>query len=321
MNIAYKNFTSNRKFGVEYEVTANCTKKDLGALLQKFESEQGTTRPIKVEEDVKGWAETHSNDYWHVKYDSTCGPLGKHKDFGWELASYIGSGDADIITISKMAAFLAKSRVETNENCGLHIHADTSDFTREEMGVLLSHWLNLEPILLHSCPSRRKNNKYCKPLSKKFKSILTKNPTPEKLWYTIKPTNYSPHENPQKKVTLNVLGFAMGLDSEYYPRKTIELRLPEGVLDQEYICNWIRLYLNFIEVCKTRTMADISTPCKTLEDALWTLGLEGRESLLLLSPELLEAKIWFLGRLIIHSVNQIKLRQAALKKLALITQL
>lgn len=320
MLVLHKNFISTRKFGVEYELTASVSKKELGIYLKDFETENGTNRFVHVEGGEKGWAESYANDFWHVKYDSTCGPLGKKKDFGWEIASYIGSGNKDIVSISKAASYLRNRGVLTNNNCGLHIHADVSDLTVEQMGTLLSHWISIEHIIVQSCPKRRKNNKFCKSLARKIANVKKHIHTPSVLWDYIKPDNFSPHENPQKKVTLNSLGFAAGLVNKFHLRKTLELRMPECVLDEDFVANWIRLYLNFIDVNIKRGMANISKNCNNLSDLMWTLGLEDKESFMLLSQEMHDVKVWFLNRLM-ENGNQQKMIKAVAKKLDLITRI
>jgi len=328
MLVEHRNFQSKRNFGVEFEVTATYSKQELGKFVDSFEAERGTHRMVVVEGGETGWNESVANSYWHVKYDSTCGPLGKKagektnpQHHGWEIASYVCSGVEDVLCVSKLAQFLSECRVLTNPNCGLHIHADTSDFTPLEMGVLYSHWLNVEDMILHSLPKHRKNNKYCKPISKKFR---TKLPVldPEKLWNTVKPTNFYLHENPQKKVAINAVGYAQGLQCPYHQRKTIELRLPECVLSEQYVQNWLFLFLHFIDTVKQRAFVDYSKICDTpLEEALWVLGLEEKDGskFILLGDKLFQLKCWFLERLANNSTRK-KIAESARQKLEFITQ-
>lgn len=332
MLIEYRNFQSQRRFGVEFEVSATYTQDELHSFVKEFEQKNGTNRNIVVKHGTgaEGWAESIVNNYWHVKYDSTCGPLGKKTGqgsnpmhHGWEIASYVCQGVDDVISVSNMAQHLADCRVMVNPNCGLHIHAETLDFTAKEMGVLYSHWLKIEDMILHSLPKHRKNNKYCKPVSKKFKSKLPTALDPDKLWNTVKPTNFYPHENPQKKVAINPLGFAQGLKTETHERRTIELRLPECILNDNYVQNWLILYLHFIDTVKTRAFLDYTQVSKNpLDEVFWILGLEEKDDdkFVILGDKLFQVKCWFLERLINNSSTQ-KIKESAFQKLEFITQI
>jgi len=325
--LVFKEFTSNRRFGVEYEVTAlKYKKEELKNILVDFEIKNGSKRTVVAEMDEKGWAESIGNKYWHVKYDSTCGPLGKKAGkgldpnyHGWEIASYIGSGDQDIIDISKAASHLAAAGVEVSDNCGLHIHADVSDFSPERMGVVLSRWMNLETFVVQSCPERRHNNKFCKSVRKRLKSFK-KYKDGDSLWNALKPTNFNTHENPQKKFMLNPMGYALGQVNQSYSRQTVELRLPECILDEEHVANWLRLYLNFLDYSASQPMANLEQPCKTFEDAFRFLGLENSAEFCILSKPMYDVKTWFLRRICQNSTDS-KLVSLARKKLNFITRL
>lgn len=325
MLLEYRKFNSTRNFGVEFEVSPNFTREELSNLVQEFEKNREKPRSVRVEgtlSNVNGWGETYSNDYWHIKYDSTCGPLGKKKDNGWEIASYIASGNEDVQSIGDLAQYLNDLRVETNKNCGLHIHADVSDFKQKEMGILHSHWFIVEKLILQSVPSHRRNNKYCQPFSKKHSVQYTMSATcPESLWNSIKPTNFYPHENNDKKVVLNSVGYAHGLYDAKYSRKTLELRLPECILEKDHVENWIRLYLHFIDTTKNRDFIDYSakTSKNNLDYCLWVLGLEENgDAFAILDEPLHKLKLWFLNRIIKNSTIK-SLQKSCDKKINLIT--
>lgn len=104
--VIYKDFPQKRRFGVELEVSNNLTKSDIGKAITEFEGIYGLNKAVKMTSGLEGWAQTECNDYWHVKFDRTCGPFGKSIDHGWEVASYIGEGSADIRHIARAARFL-----------------------------------------------------------------------------------------------------------------------------------------------------------------------------------------------------------------------
>jgi len=300
MQIKYKEMPLFRRFGVELEVSATTDKQNIGTSLDQYEFFIGLKKSVRVTPATKGWAETKENNYWHVKYDSTCGPLGKGNDYGWEIASYIGSGSPDLRNISKAAGWLGLS-LETNKNCGLHVHVDASDFTARAMGHLLLVWMKVEDALFHICDPCRSESHYCRSLRSR---LTDKNgytsmwaSTPYDFWHLMRPTDYSTHNNEEKKYALNTVGFAMGQIVDTHTRKTVELRLPECRLSQEHVFGWTGLFLNFVH-----TVSSIPTPLSItqdthLDDLLWHLGLAGRDRFFLPGPHLLRVKQWFLQKL------------------------
>ena len=254
-NLVYRETSSDRRFGVEYEVSNNLTKKEIGKIVSQFEKSNGKEKKIKVTSGKEGWAQSISNNFWHVKFDRTCGPLGKQFDFGWEIASYVGQGLKDSYKISNLTKHLKENGAEVNLNCGLHIHVEVSDFDLNNMGILYARWLKIEDFLISICHSSRKNNLYCMPIRNKFENYRylfgsMNSLDPIELYYFLSPTNLDVHNNREKRVTLNSVNFATHQLKPHFSRNTIELRLPEFLLDENHVRNWIHLILNFVEVSK-----------------------------------------------------------------------
>lgn len=317
MQIAYKEFSSTRKFGVELEVDpivlsggepfgdAKSGKAVIANTLRCFESLPGNRRvDVLVEGGDQGWAESIDNDYWHVKYDSSCGPTGKKKKDGggWEVASYVGSGINDIIHIAKAAHYLGSQGVQVNPFCGLHIHANVEDCDKTHMSNLMGHWLKIEPIISHALPERRKKNKYCKPLRSRLKKHYCEGML---LSDSIGPKNLSCHENPEKKYSINSVGWVVG------ERPTLEIRWPECVLDRMHIYNWTLFFINFIDACFMKPFDSIS-PVTSVEDLLEIVGLQNPEDepFLILDEHLHLLKLWLLRRITECGSNQIIISEA-----------
>ena len=314
MHVAYKEFNTTRKFGVELEIHPSVTKMDLTDRMREFEKRSVNPRQIIMEGGPEGWAESIDNNYWHVKYDSSCGPVGKKKQDGggWEIASYVASGVRDAIHIAKAASYLEETGVQVNNHCGLHIHVDAADFTADQMGVLLGHWLKIESVVQHALPEHRKKNKYCKLLRQRMKGY---DPS-RKLWDHIKPKNLCPHENPDKKFTLNTVGWCAG------ERPTVELRWPECLLDRMHVYNWILFIVNFVDACKNREMPKNFDGVKTIDDTLELMGLQGEDEgqALILDEHLHLLKLWFLRRVSRYGTHK-KLVADAQDKLVFLTKI
>ena len=320
----YQEFPKKRRFGIELEVSNNLSKQQLGEVIRDYEiiyknPSYSRKRSVRVTSGEQGWAQTQNNTYWHVKFDRTCGPNGKNYDHGWEVASYIGSGIDDANHISRAARFLNNAGAETNLNCGFHIHVEVDDFTPYQMGILLGRWLKIESFLISICHPSRYLNEYCMPLSNLFqtrKSIYDIGERklkfdPSFLWEIMRPHDLGIHNNHSKRVTLNTVGFANAQNNSFYPRNTVELRLPECLLDENHVRNWLILIVNFVEVCKNKndTLRNLKSS-NSVDEALIHLGFSGEESFLFLSKELLNAKLWFLDKIMKTTQNQTIFQQA-----------
>lgn len=288
-----------RKFGVELEITKKTTKRVLGNRLEEYETFLGLDKPVCVTEGVRGWAESRGNNYWHVKYDSSCGPLGKNLDHGWEIASYVGEGPSDIRNISHAAQFMASiGQQSTNRNCGLHIHVEAKDLSIEEMGCLLARWLKVESILYKICSPHRSESEYCRPLRQRMLSRAGFYPSsPECLWNYLSPDSYDTHNNPEKKYSINTVGYAIGLVNPRYLRQTVELRMPECLLEEDHVRCWTTIFVNFVESCVFSAYPCDGSTCSSLSEFLHYLGLDSCDGQIICDYDLWSAKCWLLKKL------------------------
>jgi hypothetical protein len=312
MRIDYRHSEFNRGFGVELEVGPEVSKTDIGFGLLNFEYSRELPRMVHVEDGPKGWAESRNNDYWHVKYDSSCGPIGKKIDHGWEIASFVGFNEIDLRHIASGTRVIRDIGCKVNDNCGLHYHVSVLDMDVKDVSILMARWLKFEHVLLQSVPVSRKNNKWCRPLRnklpKKTQVGIFPIDTPEQLWLWMCPKNLSVHENYDKRVTLNFINFARSLNEEFNDRSTIELRLPECILEEEHVYYWGMWFLNFVDSTLYKDFPKSLDPAKTLDEALIYMGLTGENGeFMILDGPLHQTKIWFLQRVA---------RNATIKKLA-----
>ena len=301
MQVKYKTTPHSRKFGIELEVSPTIHKEEIGKILYSFEHLHGKSREVRVTPGTKGWDNTNSNGYWHVKYDSTCGPVGKPIDYGWEIASFIGNTEKDLEDICKAADLLTMMGVETNDNCGLHIHVDISDFCPEDVGLLLAMWLKIEFHVMAACAKRRINNPYCQFLNiRRITQNAVYNPASLNLfWEAMAPRNLTVHENADKRYSVNTIGYRTGQMVSDYSRKTVEFRFPECVLNSEHIGGWTRLLLCFVDQCQKIKIAPESIQkAESLAEVLSIIGIHGKEEFLFLDEHLCNTKIWFLRKII-----------------------
>jgi hypothetical protein len=288
--IQYKCFASKRSFGVEFETSPNITKSDIKKLIQMV-----CTRDVYV----SSWEQSIDNSFWHVKQDSTCGPLSHRKSqYGWEVASFKANGHKNITHIARVAQHLSNSGLQTNNNCGLHVHAEVKDYDERQVAILLAWWVKIEPIIGLMLPECRINNKHCRMWSKNRNLSVSTSYTASDLWRIVRPTEYGPHGNTQKKMTLNLVNFGAVVAGARNGRRTLELRMPDGTLQGEDVAGWIKLFIHFVSTCRTRKMPKNMRVVKTIDEFLEVLGLHDREIFFILSTGLRKTKEWILRRII-----------------------
>jgi hypothetical protein len=300
-------FLVTNTFGIEYELSNNLNKEDIRDLINDFyDFSPWDRRVIKITD----YQQTNDNDYWHIKHDSTCGPLGKYFDNGWEIASFIGRGISDLQHIVAAGEHLRQYGAQVNDNCGLHIHFGASNITENQMGVILAYWIKLEKILSQMVPERRRNSIHCKLLRNSV--FLQKSYTAAGLWDALRPTNFIPYENDQRRFSLNLVNYAQALIEPAFSRKTVEFRLPEGTLSKFNVINWFYFLQTVINKSKNMPMPP-TLRSFSLKQFLDFLDYEkfAKESNNCNNFKF-EFFIWMLGRILLHT-NCEKLRSEVKK--------
>lgn len=255
----------DRNFGIELEIGNEKSQSHIQDIVQ--------LKSDKLSIKTEKWAQSVDNNFWHIKYDSTCGVKGKPDDHGWEIASFKAFGESDLNHICDVAHALEESGCMVNKNCGLHIHADVSDFSTIQMGSLLNRWIKIEKFLLKMMPDHRKDNFHCKPITSKLNIRNLKTSSPEGTWNLIKPKVFKTHNNPQKRFTINLINYAKFIKYKKSSRPTIELRLPEGTLNWEDVFNWTYFYLNFIKFSfKNKSVKNLN-PVKNIKSFFSISGI------------------------------------------------
>ena len=295
LDVKYKKFTSQRRFGVELETSNTLTKSKVKTILKGLSDHSSLVTKYQLSTE---------NKYWHVKDDATCGPQGRMGPKGVEIASFVGKGMNDLQHIAEVAEGLYKAGSRTNENCGLHIHAEAIDISPEQLGVILAHWIKIESILSMSMPLSRYENPYCRKWSEIIllglggdNDIRNLSWPSLNLWNLLRPANLNYYENEDRRVTLNLVNYARADFHKTNHRKTIELRWPEGTLNSRDIKCWVRLFLNFIDICKDRPMPN-NLLHANLDETLTYLGLNHDENFTIFSEGLHDTKTWFLERIL-----------------------
>ena len=286
----------DRRYGIELETSGSISKEDIQQFIsKKFKRESIVTKYELSDSDFCGW---------HIKDDATSGPSGRQGPKGVEIASFVGNSIADLQHMIQVTNSLAKLGCEINENCGFHIHAEATDFSCENLAIILSYWIKIENIISLALPESRKDNYFCKPILERcragetIKENLDKSWSSKQIWMLLKPKNVSFFNNDDRKVTLNVVNYVRSMEYRTGKRKTLEFRWPEGTLCGDDVRNWVVLFLSFLSNCKNRKMPKDLFPLSLIE-TMKILGLYHKSgSFDIYDTFLYQTKIWFLSRII-----------------------
>lgn len=283
-------FEYARKFGIEIEVN-DTEKRDFKANpLQKGELPQGIdylgmviNKAILRPVEIKKWHNTHHNDLWIVKPDSSC---------GLEVCSPVSKGWNGLREICKVIdAISDDNKISVDHRCSLHCHVDVSDCPLEELAAIVAWWIKCECVFLDSVPDYRKVNRYCEfiGMSEELTCDWDCQGRAAELVSFI---------GRQKYFTANT--FHMMKDN----RQTMEFRIieNEGCRDAYLVKNWVRLLVHLVERAreygtpKFYQPDDPFTGLKWLDpqDVMAFLGFDGEFDL---SKGMEQTRNWFLARL------------------------
>lgn len=208
---------TGRKFGVEIETNTNLSKRELSTLLK--------ARNLKVRTTNSYMQST--GDKWDIKNDSSC---------GYEIASPILSGQQGIFDL-KLAADKIKDALNDNHmpdnDCGIHITVDVSDFNKNELKRLIIGFLKAQDHFYKMCNSTRQDNTYCK----KYDT--------SKINQCIRASTVS------KIKTILGCDKYRGLNLTKLDSKVVEFRMFQSELGARKITSWVRTCVGFIEGIKS----------------------------------------------------------------------
>ncbi len=169
------------------------------------------------------------------KYDSTIS--------GREFDSPILYGDAGLAHVRNFLAAATRNNWRVNEACGCHTHYDMRDESEENLWQVFYAY-RLTGLVWEQCVSeRRLNGTYCRRMDVSSSSIRTGYESDQSF------STFSGCQN--RYDYINVIA--------YLDHRTFEVRLLEGQLDPDVICNWITLHCRFIDRVRTISFPDLRT--------------------------------------------------------------
>ncbi len=285
--IQISKFDSKRSFGLELEYGNKLSGHQIAEAIKRIDPKKEIKISQRYERDT-------DNDFWHVKLDHSCGD--KAGDYGWEVASFKGSGIKDILLMGEVADSIAAAGANVNDRCALHGHVGIEDFSQAQVAVMMALWIKIEPYICHIIPTKRVENIniYAKFLRNEDWVKKEVELTPQYVWSKVKPRN---NDNEGRRKSLNICNFV------FTDRKTVEYRFPESTLSGKDVKNWLKLFILFVENSKNAEMPkDLSV--FNFPSFLSCFGLYARNPFLSLSPGLRDVKMWLLNRFLSYSRSE-----------------
>ena len=102
MQVKYKEFASNRFFGIELEVGREIPRSIISNVIKRYSKKKVV---------ISNYVNSVNNNYWVVKTDSSCGKKVDHlgqNEGGYEITSYKASGIEDVKIMSKISGEIKK---------------------------------------------------------------------------------------------------------------------------------------------------------------------------------------------------------------------
>jgi len=246
--------------------------------------------------------------FWDLKYDTSCGVLGSDGPSGIEMASRICCGIKDLRKIMQVGKVLSNAGSSVNDNCGLHVHVDVSDFNESEIGSMILYWMLVESVLVYAMPSRRLNSKYCKMLLGTYDQLILstmhKMGNYDKIAALFYPEDGILNINDAKRRTLNINNFYFANQNCIKHRNTVEFRWPEGSLDSKDIMAWVMIFVSFVDFVKSNSSFPSTLFSKriSLEQTLCLLGIGHGNKFRIFDSSVLYVRKWILQRIIDNEI-------------------
>lgn len=233
-------------------------KRDLGIEIEFKQSVHFTIE--KAKELIKNFNKNIS-DYeynnWQTKIDESC---------GFEIVSPIlnsNNFENDLYQIISFINYHYSKFNIINQNCGLHIHVDISDYSVINLINLVTLTKMIErPLIYKFVDKTRQNNRYCKSIDyeKQIRQYNNKNISDFGKKIELKTNKY---------YGLNIKSLST--------KRTLEFRYHESTLNYNKIKIWIIFILSLIEYCNESNSRFPFIEGITPNNILYLLGMNKKD--------------------------------------------
>jgi hypothetical protein len=196
----------------------------------------GSTRKFGVEVETSycpGSNEMKGVTKFGAKYDPTCG--------GLEFDSPILYGDQGFAEIHELLAYADQHHWEVDSGCGCHTHYDMRGESDDQLWAVYYAYSVTYPMWAATVSPRRRGSTYCQ----EPYACPTDIERSADRDGTFRDYSY----NAERYDYLNVVA--------YDDHSTFEVRLLEGTINADTICNWVALHTRFIDKVHDMSFAEI----------------------------------------------------------------
>lgn len=258
----------DRRYGVELEANPVLTMEDVALLI----SQQG--EPVR---NIGGaYEHTRNNLEWVVKGDSSCGTPGHY--WGVEVCTPVLMGSESLVRVHKVTEAVTKYAKEhrltlCNQQCGVHVHVDASNYQKSDLRKLILLYLRFERIIFGMVEAYRFESNFCKPWRKAILrgygdviDIFSRAKSSEQIrraYLTHFISYCGAHSDLPRNLGLNLANFWR------YGR--VEFRMHEGTWNAPVVVNWTRLLVTMVEAAQKLRAVRVDGP-DTLDSLFELVG-------------------------------------------------
>jgi hypothetical protein len=173
----------------------------------------------------------HGNIGIDVVNDSSV-TSGNHP-FGVEVVTSPRRGDVIDADIRTICEALTDEGAYVSQNCGLHLHVDTSDYDYIHFSVLSTLTKMIEPHVYAWLPSSRRNSRWAQPVSQSLGHLTHVYNRDDfiETWYDTE--RYFDEKYHEKRY------HGLNLHCHFYARQGTEIRYHSGTLNPDKIKHWV----------------------------------------------------------------------------------
>jgi hypothetical protein len=167
-----------------------------------------------------------------AKYDPTVG--------GLEFDSPILYGDEGFAEIRELTAYADQHGWEVDSGCGCHTHFDMRDESDDQLWATYYAYNITYPMWSAAVSSRRRGSTYC-----------------QEPYTTAVDIERSADQDAFKDYAYDAERYEYLNILAYDDHSTFEVRLLEGTINADTICNWLALHARFIDRVHDMSFAEI----------------------------------------------------------------
>ena len=231
---------TGRQFSVEFEFYLNAGIRDEGEFRAAMVRAAG---PAMVNPERVGWRSSAGRQ-WDLKTDgSLSGMAGQGP--GREVASprLTLDDDGECASLRSVCGELSQI-AKVNEDCGLHVSVDASDFSWKQMQQLMALWARYEPFFFAVLPASRHGAHWCKPYrASKWDGV--RQPA-SRWWPTVQRAISATTEVEFRDAAGSIEKYVSMRVNDWWRTGRVEFRLHSATLDYVKVRNYATILIALV---------------------------------------------------------------------------